>query len=296
MESKTITDIAKDLKNNSCVIVGNKGCGKSNLAKHLAREFLKFENTTTQIFDSSTSWFNDFDTIPFQFCADFVEFDSVINANMLYSIEFDDIDDINFIIREIIRDNYLDRRIRKIHNGMREKWARDKGITFTVEDSRDYYIAIIEEAQNVIGSYALMRRNGKKWLKMISDCRNFDFSLIFIGQRLADISAKATERCNAYFFGKMLGDNDILKVKRILGKGTETDAIVKQIKQLEVGQFIFWNGEQTFLVTTPKFEPNGTPKLWNKQHITNVIELFKNSELPKEVSNAVTSWIKACQK
>ena len=179
---------------------------------------------------------------------------------------------------------------------MRLKWAKEKGITFTVEDSRDYYIGIIEEAQNVIGSYALMRRNGKKWLKMISDCRNFDFSLIFIGQRLADISSKATERCNAYFFGKMLGDNDILKVKRILGKGTETDAIVKQIKQLEVGQFIFWNGEQTFLVTTPKFKPNGTPKLWNKQHITNVIELFKKSELPKNVSNAVRSWIKACQK
>jgi len=292
IETLGLSELALKLKASSVVIAGNRGTGKTNLAKHLAREFLGFENVTVQIYDSSLAWFNDFDKIPFQFCSDYIPFDCPNpseNPNMLFSIEFEDSEDINFIVRECIRENYLYRRTKTIANGMTQKFAKflgDKPNNF--EPNPCHYIAFIEEAQNTIGTYALMSRDGRKWLKILSDCRNLNMSIFLIGQRLSDISAKAIERCNCYFFGRLTGDNDLIKVRRILG--SDNKHIVEKIKRLEIGEFIFYDGKTVYFVKLPKFTTKETPILVNEQKAW--FKLRLDSEQPQNMRSEISYWIK----
>jgi hypothetical protein len=274
--------------NSSIIITGIKGHGKSNLAKWIARELLKSRKTCTQIFDSSLAWFNNFDTIPFQFCADYIQFDSMMDANMLYSIEFEDSEDVNFIIKEIVRENYLNRRTMKIAEGMTNKLSNTLAETnHRASDFDKFYIGIVEEAQNVIGTYSLMSRTNRGWLKILSDCRNLNMSIIFVGQRLSDISAKAVERCNAYFIGKTTGDNDILKLRRILG--SDNRHVIETIKTLDKGKFIFYDGEHVFLVDLPEFKPNGTPQLEMSQK--KWFEFNRYSLQPENLSAEIRYWV-----
>jgi len=283
------------IADSSCIIVGQKGHGKSKLAKHIARALMTSKKTTVQIFDSSLSWLNDFDFIPFQFCADYIEFDAITDSHMLYSIEFEDSQDVNFVVREIIRENYLKRRTLRIAEYMTNKMANTLAETnHKKEDIDTYYIGIIEEAQNFLSTYTLMARENRKWLKIISDCRNLRMSLIFIGQRLADISAKAVERANCYFFGKTISDNDLIKIRRILG--SDNKHLIEKIKTLEKGQFLFWDGETACLIDLPEFKPkpHETPQLYFTQK--RWFERNLESIWDKELTNEIRFWFTHMQK
>jgi hypothetical protein len=117
-------------------------------------------------------------------------------------------------------------------------------------------IYIIEEIQNVLGTYSMNGSMGRFWLKMISECANYGQIVIGIGQRLADISTRIVERSRYFMFGMTAGDNDKRKITRMGGK-----ALGETISTLKRGEFIFYDkeGNVADVIGFPKFVQNDKP-------------------------------------
>lgn len=225
------------------VVVGGKDTGKSNAGKVIASEIIRNQPLPIQVkfFDTASNLRWNFDPILYQSIDEKTRYFYDGNEHILFDIALvDEVDILSFIERVILTDYYRMRERKEELGGHIDKWI----------------LYMCEESQNLIGSYSLMRREGIRLLKFFSEGRNFNQSYILIGQRLADVSTKAIERCNGYLFGKMTGDNDIAKLKRIVGRDS---AIVNDIKKLEVekGQFLFYNGNSTYDFNCPKYDSKG---------------------------------------
>jgi len=69
-----------------------------------------------------------------------------------------------------------------------------------------------------------------------------------------------------YFIGKTTGDNNIAKLKRIVGKDSGVDQLGmplhEKAKLLSLGEFVFWSGTEAWIFQCPLFEdlyPNQKP-------------------------------------
>lgn len=225
-------EIVREMLKSGLVIVGGKGCGKSNAAKIIMRKIINKEILSDiyfrcKIYDTCQNWMHEFEHIPYIEVVDgSYDYSMVDNENLaiLYDIGSDNVDAIMNMIGESVRIDFaINRELKKCMDGEMKNWN----------------VYCIEEAQNVLGSFSLNRDNGKFWLKAISEGRNFNMAFIFIGQRLADISTKVIERAQGYLFGKTTGDNDKNKIRRICGKSI---GIHEKVSNLEQGEFIYWNG------------------------------------------------------
>ncbi len=224
-------DLLNEVLKTGLVVVGGKGTGKSNAVKVITREILRRNIATVKIFDQALNWMFDFGHLEYQLIGELSILDNIDNC--IYDMTLiDDPQTINTLIRRSVSVDFHNlARLKLLSGGIVNKWI----------------LYIVEEAQNVIGSSALRGRENRFWLKAISTGRNLGLSFIFIGQRLADISSKATERCHAYLIGKMLGDNDLRKLRSITNKN-----LTWKVKGLEVGEFYYYNG-QTELLQFPLF-------------------------------------------
>jgi len=225
------------------VVVGGKNTGKSNAGKVISSEIIRNQPLPIQlkIFDTASNLRWDFEPILFQSIDERTRYFYDGDEHILFDIALvDEIDILSFVERVILTDYYRMRARKELLGGHINKWI----------------LYLIEEAQNEIGSYSLMRREGMRLLKFFSEGRNFNQSYILIGQRLADVSTRAIERCSGYLFGKMTGDNDIAKLKRIVGRDS---VIVNDVKKLEVekGQFLYYNGASTYDFNCPKYDSKG---------------------------------------
>jgi len=242
-------EFVDDIKRAGLIIVGGRGTGKSNVAKIITCQLINEYggNIQTKISDTCQNWIHNFSPIPYQHITSETVFpDEVYLGNdedFLYDVEVDDVDAIQDVIGQLVMVDYGLQRIYKKEDLM-DEWV----------------IWVIEEAQNILGTYAMNGKRGKIWLKIVSESRNFNINFIFIGQRLADISTKAVERCDTYLFGKMVGDNDLKKVGRICGKD---EGVQDVLPSLNIGEFIFWNGEEAKKVKrVPLFNSDRKPYLW----------------------------------
>lgn len=173
--------------------------------------------------------------------------------NILFDVEFNDSERImQFIGNDVLLNYELNRERKKAIGGKVNDWK----------------LYCIEEAQSSLGRYALSRETGRIWLKMISEGANFGLGFLFIGQRAADISASIIERSTCYFIGKTTGDNNIRKLRGIVGKSAGKNKldmpIHEKAKTLNVGEFIWWSGKEAWLFDCPLFEdlyPNQAPQL-----------------------------------
>jgi len=240
--------ILDGLKQHGGIVVGGRGTGKTNLAKVITSQIIGGENGNIQIkiADSAQNWVHGYEPIYYQHLNMDTEFPEDIyfgDDHFLYDLEFWDVDEIQDIIGTLVATDYDIQRLYKKENLM-DTWI----------------IWCIEEAQNVLGTYAMNGARGKRWLKIISESRNFNINFLFVGQRLADISTKAVERSDGYFFGKTTGDNDLKKIKRICGKDS---GVHEMVPTLDVGEFIYWNGAEAYkLVDVPLYVPTTRPTLW----------------------------------
>lgn len=228
------------------VIAGGPGTGKSNAGKVLATQLMARPDIQVKITDSCQNWIHEFEPIWYQSINEYTKIPEDIyygEGHILYDLEFTDYEMISDIVGSLISTDYaLQREFKKS------------------EVMSNWIVWVIEEAQNIIGRYALEGKRGKRWLTLISEGRNFNLRQIFIGQRLADISAKAVERCQGFLFGKMVGENDIKKIKGMAG--AKDAGLHEAIPELEIGEFIYWDGENPTLLFVPKYITNTKPRPW----------------------------------
>lgn len=237
----------EDILRLGVVIVGLPDCGKTNLAKILAYELKEDQKFSKQlkIFDTCLNWQFKFDSVLFQEINHKTRLIYNGLQHVLYNVNIKDAQKVMQIIGKIALNDYDKQyQLKTMQKGNVDHWK----------------VYIIEEAQNILSTYALSSKSGKLWLKLVSEGRNFGLSFVFIGQRLADISTQAIERKNAYFFGKMLGDNDLAKIKRICGSKSKIDYDVSRLD--DKGEFVYYNGVSAYRLKTHEFKPKGEAFEW----------------------------------
>lgn len=239
-------EVLKNILETSLIVVGAKQHGKSNSVKVIGREIIKQQAIPIQvkIFDTCQNWVHEFEPIPYQTINDDTRLVYGGKKHILFDIELMDIEKIMKFTGEVIKRDYIQQRELKRKMG---------GKHFM-----EWKLYIIEEAQNILGSYSLTRQDGKMWLKMVSESANFNMGFIFIGQRMSDISAKIIERAQGYLFGRATGDNDIAKIRRKCGKDL---GIHEDVKTLKRGEFIYYFGKR-LPFNCPKYDGKTKPTLW----------------------------------
>lgn len=245
-------EILKDILSHKCSIIADNQMGKTNLSKLIISEMVK-QNLPVQnkIFDVAQTWRHNFlSTFKFQEINEATRKVWTGDENILYDIAYEDSEQImQFMGNEVMEDYRKAREAKKAANGKLGNW-----ILYT-----------LEESQNSLGSYALNKISGRLWLKAISESANFNLSFLFIGQRAADISAKAIERAQCRFIGRTTGDNNSRKLRGMIGTvGVDQLGMPlhERAKTLKLGEFLFWNGESAWLFESPKFDtlyPNNKP-------------------------------------
>lgn len=247
-----------DILSHRLNIIADPQHGKTNLSRVLVAEMVKqLSNVQVKVFDTTQVYRHNFlDTFKCQEINNDTQkvFDDC--GGIVFDIEYMFSQRIaQFIGNVVLIDYQRNRERKKASNGKLNDWT----------------LYVLEEAQNSLNTHALNRLDSAVLLKSICEAANFGLSYIFIGQRAQDISTKAIERSSCYFIGKTVGDNNVRKLKGIVGKKAGIESkdglglpIHERAQKLEVGQFIFWNGSSAWTFKCPKFEviyPNQRPQL-----------------------------------
>src|SRR4030042_88032 len=134
-------DLLADILRTGIVIVGGKGTGKTNAAKVIASQMIYKPGIQVKITDSCLNWVFNFEPLQYQTIGDNTDIPEDLyfgEEDFLYNIEIDNVDLVNTAIGTMVMTDYdLQREFKK--EGLMDGW-----IVYT-----------IEEAQNVVGSYAL---------------------------------------------------------------------------------------------------------------------------------------------
>ena len=142
------------------------------------------------------------------------------------------------IIRELIKNEYYSRVhevIDNFKNGMEKRQL-----------NREWLVFCLEEAQTTIGKYL---KSDSDLATAMAVGRNYKVGFIFVTQRLSELNTALSER-TAYLIGKVVGDNNIRKLSRLLGIPRKK---LKFVETLPRGQFLFYNGERIERLEFPKF-------------------------------------------
>lgn len=243
--------ILLEILKSGLVIAGGKGEGKSNSAKVLLAEIMRqvdqlpFE-IQCKIFDTACNWRWMFEPILFQEVKDGSRYIYNGKKDILYDVAMTDEDVVMNFIQKIVMNDFEAQRQKKIAvNGDRTKFG--------------WKLYCLEEAQSSLSRFSLIRRNGKRMLKSISEGRNMNQCYIVIGQRLAEMATGLIERCHGMMFGKMVGANDLRKIRNKCGAES---GIAEEVKQLDVGQFIYWNGNSAYKFYCPEYIVDTQPVEW----------------------------------
>jgi len=236
--------IEKMIQQGQLMVIATKQHGKTNAVMWLLRLISELkiheqQQITTLIFDTVLNWRYKFDETPY------IDYEGIRTLPLVQDLIVDfahvDTNMTRDAIGQIVMNDFrLKRRLKEKHKG------------------KNAYLNlyVIEEIQNVLGTYSMNGFEGRFWLKMVSECANYGQIILGIGQRLADISTKVIERTRYFLFGATSGDNDLAKIKRMGG-----NQLKDMVKNLKKGEFIFFDKESNFatIIGFPKFVAKGIP-------------------------------------
>ena len=235
--------ISKVMVQGQLIVVANKQMGKTNSTMHLIRALIqskehKENKYKTLIFDLPLVWRFNFDRIPY------VD----ISESTYLPIVRDLLIDIPYTDSVMTRNAIVD--------VMREDFVRKRRLKIKFEGRNPFLnVYVVEEMQDVWGTYSLNGNVGRSALKIFAECANYGMVIIGITQRLADVSTKIIGRAKYLLIGSLQEDNDLKKVKRFASQ-----EVSEKIKSLKRGEFIFWdrtNKEHIDLIYFPKFDNHG---------------------------------------
>jgi len=243
--------IEKAFESGGLIVCGTPQHGKTNGMMHILRKILEGKlhlekKLKTVTFDTALNWRFHFDSLPYVDAETCNILPTV--QDLIVDVGFaDSIDIRSYIGNIVLNDYYVKRNIKTKFEGQNQYLN----------------LYIIEEAQNVLGSYSLSGNEGRFWLKILSEGANYGQIFFFLGQRLSDISAKIVERRRYFLIGATSGDNDLKKLKRMLGN----DMLINAVKSLKKGEFIFYDkdSKNMTLIGFPRFTQNGKPFSYEKK-------------------------------
>lgn len=244
-ESKLREIIEKVSDSGQLICVATKQHGKTNammwLMQLLRNTQEHKENRVKLImFDTCLNFRYKFDEIPF---VDITEIRHIpLVQDLLIDLLYTDTQLTRDAITQILKEDFIKKsKLKKKFDG--------------INPYLNYYM--VEEMQNVWGTYALSGTKGRFALKIFSEAMNFGMVILGVTQRLADVSTKICERSKYLLVGALQGDNDIGKLKRITNK-----QISEKVKTLKKGEFLFIdrdNLEYAPLIYFPIFKQSGKP-------------------------------------
>lgn len=241
--------ILRGILRTGLVIPAMRGAGKSEAGKTITAEIIRKQPLPIQvkIFDVASNLRWGFEPILCQEITEDTRFFYNGKKHILYDMNITDDDEkLKFMSKVALTDYLSQRKLKTQLGGYVDR----------------FILYLVEEGQLLLGRYSLMKRIGRDVFTILSVGRNFGISNIIIGQRLADMSTSALERCAGYLFGKMVGDNDIAKLRRIVGRDSPIVDDVKRL-ELEKGQFIYYDGASAYDFNCPKYDSKGQqPTLW----------------------------------
>lgn len=222
-------------------LFGSGKCGKTNLAKILASQLHTDENIQLKIFDKAQNWVHEFEQINYQdLTLHTLEREGFYFGDqpILFNCKINNPRDIRKVISEIVNYDY------EYHWELKE-----------IDEMNRWIVYFIEEAQNIlgtIGSYDI-------WNTFISEGRNFNMAFVFIARRMAQVSTKARENMQSFIWGRMLGENDLRKVKSVAGRD-----IMEAVASLPRYEFIYYNAGEAYRINNvPLYTANGRPRRVN---------------------------------
>lgn len=243
-EPRRVVPLDAGLKNEilstGLLVTGSGKCGKTNLVKLIARQLMNDNSLQLKLVDTVQNWVHEFGNILYQDLNEktlaeegfyFGDQSILFNAKILTP------KDIKYTISEIVRYDY------EYQWALKSEGLMDRSIIF-----------IIEEAQNILGTIGL----NDPWNTYISTGRNLNMAFIFIGRRMAQVSARARENVQGYIWGRIGGELDLDRVSRTAG-----DAVAATLPTLKVGEFIYYTGNKAYkIVDVPLYIPDGTTRRW----------------------------------
>lgn len=244
------------------MIVGTNQSGKTNLAMHLLRGIRKKpeheeQRFKTTYFDPAMNLRYKFDEIPY------VD----RTKNRYIPLEQDLIIDVPFTRTSLKKDAIMDVLLTDFQN-KREAKMRNEGKIFC----HNFYF--VDEMQNVWGTYALRRKDGETALTVFSESSNYGMVIVGLSQRFASVSTEIVERCAYFFVGRLSGDNEINRLKRMVAD----PRIISRVRELKVGEFIFIDKDNEFAVEIDfnLFEGVGKPYELKNEKPTNIGGIVRN--------------------
>jgi hypothetical protein len=252
-----IVKILKGLVDNGkLLVIGLGGHGKTRATMHLIREMIKTKEfqegiLNVKITDSANVWKWNFDSIPY---VDVTKSRKIPEDEqvLLLDLGFTDVDLNTAIIEGIVRADYYKQKM--LIDSLQGRLTLRR-------------IYVIEEIQNIFGSYSINGRAGKFWLKEVSEGRNYGQYIIGLGQRFADISTKVVERTRYFLLGAISGDNDSKKIKQMFGTERGKN-VVNTLMGLSKGSFLWVDreiAENSYTLDFPEWKPNGMPFEWQSK-------------------------------
>lgn len=235
--------IKKTLRAGQLLTVGSKQTGKTTANMWLLKTLMEMHKTNevkTIIFDTVLNFRYNFNAVPY------IDHSKLrylpIVRDLIIDLPYTDIQRTRNAIGEILKEDFVKKHQLKKKFGGR--------VPFTS-------LFLLEEIQNIFGTYSLNGKAGHFFLKVFSECMNYRIAIWGITQRCSDVSTKVLERSEAYLIGKLTGDNDLKKISRVT-----TKQVAEKVKSLTRGEFIFWDRDQSEtidLVYFPKFHQTSKP-------------------------------------
>ena len=249
------------------VVIGEAGSGKSFAAFSLVKEAMKLSNYTTIIFSPSTIWrkkigeilcvkvgTNEFNPImetenlnvPIGYSKEVDKKYSYVKSSWLNSL----LDSKKHLLFEIRYQN--GRKIKHFINQVLSYIYNQQEENLETEGYKHHYIIVLEEIQNVFGTYSMSSDDSLELLTIFTQSRSdANMHYLAIGQRLNDINTKIVERLRL-LIGLTLGENALKKVKSQLPK-----KIRYRVSQLPPRHFIYLNGTTNPEIEIPIYKKYG---------------------------------------
>jgi len=221
-------DIAEAMKS-GVFCSGTTGTGKSDILMFVANQLMKKEILVV-VFDGSQDWQNR-SSIPHVQKGSYIA--EIPQNNIVYDLSSVSVRTQQQTIEDFCR----------------------KIMQYQAEHHTQKFFIIFEEAHTYFPEGCMRARRYENTVRMMTQGRNFGIRFACITQFASLIDKNAMRYMRQRYFGYTVEPNDLEYIQKFFSK-EQTQTIAEKLKSLDVGSFIYLNGDKTQLIHIEPFESN----------------------------------------